>query len=163
MFGDCCGKRRCDSFTTQHWYNGGPSASLLSRVGALYSVTAPGWADRSTGSYLFHDLTTRALIRGPASVAGTVTGDARRVLFFVVVAMYALNRSAKTKQQSAFKRLPHLEKACIMPWDVLEKKRADHTLPKSGVDRTVCYTMVYANGITPVSYTHLTLPTICSV
>ena len=30
-----------------------------------------------------------------------------------------------------------------MPWDVLEKKRADHThtprLPKSGVARKVCY------------------------
>ena len=35
---------------------------------------------------------------------------------------------AKTEQQSAFKRLANLEKACAMPWDVLEKKRADHTL-----------------------------------
>ena len=30
-------------------------------------------------------------------------------------------------QESASKLLPNLEKACIMPWDVLEKKRTDHS------------------------------------
>ena len=34
----------------------------------------------------------------------------------------------KTKYQTASKRLPNLEKACIrMPWDVFEQKRVDHT------------------------------------
>ena len=46
---------------------------------------------------------------------------------------------AKTKQQSAFKRLPNLEKACIMPWDVLEKKRADNTFIPDYVVRSCSY------------------------
>ena len=37
------------------------------------------------------------------------------------------NICAITKQQSAFKRLPNLEKACIMPWEWLQKERARHT------------------------------------
>ena len=48
---------------------------------------------------------------------------------------------------AVFKRLSHLEKTCIMPWDVLEKKRADITLtyPTSGVARatSVLHTLLF--------------------
>ena len=38
------------------------------------------------------------------------------------------NTRLKTKQQTAFKHLPNLEKAYFgIPWAVLEQKRADHT------------------------------------
>ena len=48
------------------------------------------------------------------------------------------NICVKTKQQSAFKHFPNLEKACIMPWDVLEKnKLITLTLPKSGAGRNI--------------------------
>ena len=33
----------------------------------------------------------------------------------------------ENQSPSASKRLPYLGKACIMPWDVLEKKRTDHS------------------------------------
>ena len=74
----------------------------------------------------------RALISSPASVAGTVTGDARRVVpaaraYGDFVCDICTSICAKTKQQSALKRLPNLEKACVIPWGVLEKKRVDHT------------------------------------
>ena len=87
----------------------------------------------------------QALMRGPASVAGTATAEARHGArgvccarcppeappregpsFFSIYAIIYSRVCANTRQQSAFKRLPNLNKACIMPWEVLEKKRADH-------------------------------------
>ena len=84
-------------------------------------------------------------MRGPASVAGTATAEARHGArgvccargppeappregpsFFSIYAIIYSRVCANTRQQSAFKRLPNLNKACIMPWEVLEKKRADH-------------------------------------
>ena len=37
----------------------------------------------------------------------------------------------ETQATNCVKRLPKLEKAYIMPWDALEKKRADHTHTQS--------------------------------
>ena len=61
---------------------------------------------------------------------------------------------------AVFKRLPHLEKTCIMPWDVLEKKRADITLtyPISGVARaaSMLHTLLF---VQPTANAKTCLPT----
>ena len=38
-----------------------------------------------------------------------------------------MRENQSTFKKARLKRLPNVEKACIMPWDVLEKKRADRT------------------------------------
>ena len=58
---------------------------------------------------------------GPEAPPG---GPPEAIIFAICTLIYI---RAKTKQQSAFKRLPGLEKACIMPRDVLQKNRADRT------------------------------------
>ena len=109
-------------------------------------------------------VSTTALICGPASVAGTATVEAMRVARSATRLLRVLragapegpsgvppeaifppeictNICAKTGQQSSFKRLPNLEKACVsclgMSWR--RNELITLTLPKSGVARTVCY------------------------
>ena len=66
----------------------------------------------------------RRVSRRRASTPEDPPGVPPEAFFFCGI---CANICAKTRQPSELKRLPNLEKACIMPWDVLEKKRADHT------------------------------------
>ena len=45
----------------------------------------------------------------------------KKVILYIAIYMH------ENQSPSASKRLPYLGKACIMPWDVLEKKRTDHS------------------------------------
>ena len=77
-----------------------------------------------TGHQILILIVVRRLLRGPQDATQGVLRPPAAIFF----AMYLVctDICAKTRQQDSFKRLPNLEKACTMPWDVL-KKRADHT------------------------------------
>ena len=45
----------------------------------------------------------------------------KKVILYIAIYMH------ENQSPSASKRLPYLGKACIMPWDVVEKKRTDHS------------------------------------